>query len=148
MLLSQQIFSFLYHFLAGSLFAFFFSFVSLVILHASFSLRLIVLFVFTSCFMLLFYSGLYMINGGVTHFYAIIIFFVGCQLYYMTFFSSVLPFFIFLKEKLKFFQKLSEFAKIKLYAIISMEKGKKRRSLNWAKRRKNKQIKYGTTPKV
>lgn len=138
MTLAEQLFAFGYHLIMGQLYAFLFSFLSMLCLSFSSWLRSIVYAVFSLLLTSLFYYGLYHINGGVTHFYLMIIFLTGIYLYYHFFYELLLPLFIFVKKVLKPLEKKIKFAKKKIYGIISSVREKRRRLKQKDEQRKKK----------
>lgn len=134
--LYEQMISLGYHLLTGALFGFFFSFLSLCSMtFPSFFKALLYIFLSMLC-TLLFYYGLYCINGGMTHFYLMVIFVWGIYLYYHIFYEMLLPLFIYIKKRFRPIKKKLGFAKKKICAIIEKQREKRRRS-----KLKNEQIK-------
>lgn len=125
MALSLQIYSLAYHFIAGMLFAFCFSFLSLFLIRMKNIARILFLNIFCLSFTLCFFYGLYHLNNGITHGYAILFFLLGLLLYYQGIYGYCLPAFLFLMKTLSPFVRKGRVAKKKMYAIIIHGKGKK-----------------------
>lgn len=137
MILYEQMIALGYHLLVGQIFGFFYSFLSLCCLSFSTFLRLIVYTVFSMCATLLFYYGLYKINGGVTHVYLLVIVLIGIYLYYHFFYECFLPFFYIVKKFFRPIKKKYYFEKTRLCAIINKRRDKRRRKANKNERNKS-----------
>lgn len=136
--LYEQMISLGYHLLAGAVFGFLFSFLSLCSI-AFASVFKAFLYIFFSMFCtLLFYYGLYCINGGMTHFYLMAVFLWGLYLYYHLFYEMLLPLFFYIKKMFRPLKKKLGFAKKEIYAIIEKQREKRRRSKLKNEQRKKK----------
>lgn len=139
MILYEQIAAFGYHLLAGQLLGFFYSFLSLCCISFSSGLRMIVYTLFSMFCTVVFYFGLYSINGGVTHFYLIVLFVFSIYLYYHFFYELLLPLFLTAKKLFRPIKKKLGFAKRRIYAIIDRQREKRRRLKLKNEQRKKKQ---------
>lgn len=125
MALTVQIQTLLYHFFGGIVFAFFFSFLSLLLIRMSIWMRILVLNVFCLSSTLFFFYGLYQINNGITHIYALLFLFLGISLFYQLIYLHLLPIFLFLLKIMSPFVRKGRVAKKKIYGIIKNGKGNK-----------------------
>lgn len=113
-----------YHLIVGQLFGLFFSFVSLCCISFSTWIRTLIYSIFSLLCTVLFYYGLYKINGGILHIYLLLLGFVGFYFYYHFFYEMILPFFY---KVLKPVKRKMRFAKNKIYGIINKQRDKRRR---------------------
>lgn len=131
MTLVEQLYSLIYHFISGQVFAFIYSFLSICTLSFTSKNKVFLYSIFTLTFTTLYYYGLFYINGGITNFYLFFIFGLGLFLYYRFFYIILLPIFLKIKQLICSIQKQLFFAKIKIYGIMTAyEKKKRRLSLN------------------
>lgn len=126
-MLYEQMIALGYHLLAGQLLGFLYSFLSLCCMSFSSGIRTFLYTVFSMLFTLLFYFGLYGINGGVTHIYLLVIFLLGIYLYYYFFYELLLPIFFAIKKLFRPVRKKLHFAKKKTYVIMEKQREKRRR---------------------
>jgi len=130
-LLPQQFQMCIIHFCFGWLFGFFYSFYKNIFTSIfSPSIQKISEFFFFTFFTLTFYYTLYSINGGLTHFYCILLFCFGVYIYYQLYFMTFSHFFNFIVNILLFFKEKLTLAFSKSLAIIDMQKKLK----NWRSR--------------
>ena len=138
MILYEQMIAFGYHLLAGQLLGFFYSFLALCCISFSSGLRIAVYTLFSMSCTFFFYFGLYTINGGVTHFYLMVLLFLGVYMYYHFFYELLLPVFFMVKKLLRPVKKKLGFAKKRIYVIIKRTREERRRSKLKNEQRKKK----------
>ena len=126
MTLYEQLAALAYHLLSAQIFGLFFSFLSLCLLAVKKSMRVILYSLFSMMITIVFYYGLYQINGGVTHVYLIVVFLWSLYLYYHFFYELILPFFYHIKKLFRPLKEKTKFAKRKIYDIMKVQKDKRK----------------------
>ena len=140
MLLPTQIQSILYHFLMGWVYGLCFSFVITFSKYIrSPFLKGIIEIGYHIAFTFLMFYGLYIINGGITNIYLVVIFLLGVIVYYAFYLTVFLDFFVGIKRFLRPFRMKMGVVKRKILAIIRVPKKmmKRRRANAKRKHRKN-----------
>lgn len=137
MTLYEQLYSILYHFIMGQVFAFVFSFVSIWTINFKSINKMIHYGIFSCLFTLIYYYGLFHINGGITNIYLGLLFFSGLLLYYNYCYCLILPLFLWIKRLFLPLVKKMSLAKLKIYGIMAKLRERTRRLRRKNEQRKN-----------
>lgn len=109
-----------YHFIMGWLFGLFFSIFNTLNIYCIKHLKKTLEFLFFTVFTLLFYYFLYHLNGGITHFYCLILFGLGTLVFMKFYLMTFNPFLFWLVKKLNILHLKLRLAISKVLGIIDI----------------------------
>lgn len=92
----------LYHFIMGWLFGLFYSIFNAITIYCLNHLKKTFEFLFFTAFTFLFYYFLYLLNGGITHLYCILLFVLGVFIFMKFYLMTFNPFILWLIKGLNF----------------------------------------------
>ncbi|MGN1344734.1 MAG: spore cortex biosynthesis protein YabQ [Traorella sp.] len=120
----EQMIALGYHLLAGQLFGFSYSFLSICSISFSTFVKCILNIFFCLGMSTLYYYGLYQINSGRAHFYLYLIFGISFYLYYHFFYELMIPVFLFVKKIFHPLKKKIHVTRQKMYVIMKIQRSK------------------------